>query len=51
MTDPKKWWKDVFDAREIVKLRVKDDGGNGGVSRGNGGVSARKRAGKAGKKG
>ena len=46
-----KGWKDVLDAREIVKLRVEDDGGNGGVPRDYGGVSARKRAGKAAKKG
>ena len=40
-----------MDAKEIVKLRVEDEGGNGGVPRDNGGVSARKRSGKAGKKG
>ena len=46
-----KGWKEGLDAREIVKLRVEDEGGNGGVPRENGGVSARKRAVKEGKKG
>ena len=45
-----KGWKEVLDAREIVKLSVKDEGDNGGVPRDNEEVSARKRAGKAGKK-
>ena len=40
---PNKGWKDVLDAREIVKLRVEYEGGNGGVPRDNGGVSARKK--------
>ena len=45
-----KGWNEVLNARELVKLRVEDEGGNGGVPRDNGGVSARKRAGKEGKK-
>ena len=40
-----------MDTREIVKLRVEDEGGNGGVPRDNGGVSAKKRTGKESKKG
>ena len=43
-----KGWKEGLDAREIVKLRVEDEGGNGSVPRENGGVSARKRAVKEG---
>ena len=46
-----KGWKEGLHAREIVKLRVEDEGGNGGVPRDNEEVSARKRAGKEGKKG
>ena len=45
----KKGWKEVFEAR--IDLKVEHEIGNGGMSRDNGGVSARKRAGKEGKKG
>ena len=46
-----KGWKEGLDAREIVKLSVEDEGGNGDVPRDNEELSARKRAGKEGKKG
>ena len=47
----RKFWMQGEREREIVMLRMEHEEDNGGVPRDNGGVSARKRAGKEGKKG